>query len=263
MVKIKIGLALGGGGANALAHIGVIKVLEKNNIPIDYIAGTSMGAVIAAVYACTKDIEYIEQEVLAKTKLELLALVDLNNPKISLIKGKKIIKFLEKYLKNKTFRKTKIPLVVGATSLDNGNKVIFEKGKIIDAVMHSISYPPVFPSKKYKGKYLVDGGLADPTPVLTVKEMGADVIIGVDLYGISNFKFKDNSAKSVVNRSIQIILSRLLEYKEKEYEDNVIILKPSLRNHLDTFNFLDIKKFIVAGEKEAVKSIKKIKSMIK
>jgi len=174
----KIGLALGGGFARGFAHIGVLKELKKNNIPIHYIAGTSAGAIIGAAYACGFEPEEIEGMALS---IDYLGLFDFTVPDQGLILSTNIEKFLGYFTKDKNFNQTRIPLSIVATNLDTGGRVVFNKGNIVEAVMASISVPGVFPPVR-KGKYrYVDGGVTDPVPVDLVKEMGADIIIGVDL----------------------------------------------------------------------------------
>jgi len=174
----KIGLALGGGSVRGLAHIGVLKVFEKERIPIDYIAGTSIGALIGASYSSGLSAQRIEQ--LALTA-KLKELIDFTEPKTGFIAGKKIEKYIRKITAHKEFSELDIPLRVVATDLANGEKVVFREGDVAKAVRASISLPGVFSSVKIGKKELIDGGMVDPVPVDVVKKMGADIIIAVDL----------------------------------------------------------------------------------
>ena len=220
----KIGLALGSGGARGYAHLGVIKILQENNVPIDYISGTSIGAIVAGYYALNLDIKELEKVGVDFSAVDIWKkLIDLNNPKQSIIKGKKIRKFLEQFLGNKRFKDTKIPLTIGATDIETGKLVVFDKGKIIDAVIASSTLPGILPIYEYRKKYLIDGGVADGLPIDLVRKMGANVIIGVDLYNFELPKFKD----------------------------------------LQMFAFDKAKKFMKVGEEEAKKKLRKIKSMIR
>ncbi len=258
----KLGVALSSGGARGFAHIGVLKVLEKNNIPISYITGTSMGAVIAAFYALYGEVRTVEKIALGFRKRDTIKLVDLNNPKYSLIKGKKLKSFLKKYFGNKTFRDTKIPLKVGATALEDGSQVVFSRGKILDALLASGAFPGVFPPVKYRGKHLVDGGLSDATPVNLVKKMGADVILAVDLFTLRKIKQQNFTMMDVLERTYEILVSNLSKYSEKEYGKNIIVLRPKAGHRIETFHFHRAKKYIEAGEKEALKYLKKIKKIL-
>lgn len=264
MIKItKLGIALSSGGARGFAHIGVIKELIKNKIKIDYLTGTSMGAIIAIFYGLYGEIKTAERMALSFRKREALRLVDLNDPRKSLVKGNKVKLLLKKYFGNKTFRDLKIPVKVGATALENGSQVILDKGKLIDAAMASGAFPGVFPPIKYKGQHLVDGGLADAAPVKLVKSMGADIIIAVDLFNLGHIKQKSYSMMQVLERTYEILISNLSKYSEKEYGDHILVLKPEAGSRIETFYFHKAKIYIEAGEKEAKKKMSKIKKLLK
>jgi len=174
----KIGLALSGGSVRGLAHIGILKVFEKEKIPIHYLAGTSIGALIGACYASGLSAKRIEEIALTT---ELKELVDFTEPKTGFIAGKKIEKYIRKITDNKRFSELEPPLRVVATDLTKGEKVVFKEGDVTKAVRSSISIPGVFSSVKMEKKELVDGGIVDPVPVDVVKNMGADIIIATDL----------------------------------------------------------------------------------
>ncbi len=258
----KLGLALSSGGARGYAHIGVIKVLQKNNIPIEYVAGTSMGAVVAAYYALFLDMSGIEKIILNFKKRDMLKIIDFNDPRVSIVKGIKAKAFLKNIFGEKTFADTKIPLKLGATSLQDGSKVIFSSGKIVDAIMASGAFPGVFPPIKYNGKDLVDGGLSDATPVDMVREMGAEVIIAVDLFSLEYYKNRNyNNMGEVLVRTYEIIMSKLSNYKIKEYGKNIIVLKPKTGSRMQTFSFYNAQN-IMAGAIEAEKNLSKIKKLL-
>ncbi|MBT3721385.1 patatin-like phospholipase family protein [archaeon] len=259
-----VGLALGSGGARGYAHIGVIKILQKNKIPIDYVSGTSMGAVIGAFYALNLDVEKIEKVSLEFRKLDILKnLVDINKPHESLLKGKRIRKFLEKYFGDKTFDDTKIPLLIGATNLADGSQVIFNKGKIVDAVIASASIPGILPPFEYKNNLLIDGGVAEGLPVRLVKKMGAKIVIGVDLYSVPDSKVKNNQAFHVLERTYNLLLSKLSVYQESEYNGKIVVLRPDTGKGFQMFSFDKAEQNIKIGEEEAKKHLKEIKAMLK
>ena len=247
-----------------LALIGVIKALQEHNIPIDYIAGTSMGAIIAAYYALNLDIAGIEKESLSFTKRELLNLVDLNRPGISMLKGDRLRHFLKKLYRNKKFRHTKIPLSVGVSVLEDGSKMTINSGRIVDAAMASSTFPGVFPPVRYKGKTLVDGGLTNATPIDLVREMGAEIIIAVDLFKVQKTgKAKYNRIWKVLERTYEIALSNLSQYGEEYTHNGNVVLIGIGGNKADTFAFHKAEKYIRLGEEEARKKIRKIKRMLK
>ena len=175
----KLGLALGAGGARGLAHIGILKVLEKHGIKVDYIAGTSMGAVIGAFYGAGHSPEDLEQ--IAKTT-DWKNIVDFNIPKVGLVTGQLIERKIEKLVYNKDFKDLRFPLRVVSYNLTHRERVIFSKGNVSTAVRASLSIPAIFSPLKIGQSYFVDGAVADPTPFDIVKEMGADVVLAVDLF---------------------------------------------------------------------------------
>ncbi len=179
---LKFGLALGSGSARGLAHVGVIQVLEAYNIPIDIIAGTSIGSVVGSLYATGASIDQLEEAALSMKKSTTLFLIDPALPHSGLISGSKIVEMLNDLaLEGKTFDDLKIPFEAVATDVESGVEVILNQGKVIDAVRASISIPGIFTPVKYQDYYLVDGGVVNPVPVNVVQRMGADIIFAVSL----------------------------------------------------------------------------------
>lgn len=185
---LKIGLALGGGSARGLAHVGVILALEAYNIPIDIIAGTSIGSVIGSLYASGATIKQLEEVALSIKKSKTLFMLDSTFPHSGLISGDRIEKMLNRFaLKDKTFDDLSISFAAVATDVESGAEVILNQGKVIDAVRASIAIPGIFTPVKYGDYYLVDGGVVDPVPVDVVQMMGADIIIAVSLAKINPY----------------------------------------------------------------------------
>ncbi|MEA2087856.1 MAG: patatin-like phospholipase family protein [Candidatus Caldatribacteriota bacterium] len=185
---LKFGLALGSGSARGLAHVGVIQVLEAYHIPVDIIAGTSIGSVVGSLYAAGASIDQLGEAALSIKKSTTLFLIDPALPHSGLISGKKIEEMLNDLaLEDKTFDDLKIPFAAVATDVESGAEVILNQGKVIDAVRASISIPGIFTPVKYQDYYLVDGGVVDPVPVDVVQKMGADIIIAVSLAKISPY----------------------------------------------------------------------------
>ncbi len=175
-----IGLALGSGGAKGLAHIGVFKMLEKYNIPIDYIAGSSIGSLMGAHYAAFKDTKRLEDLFVNFTMQKGFQLFD---PilKGGFIKGKKFESFIEDTLEGAHFDKLQIPFAAVATDFTSAKTVIFTEGNLTKAVRASTSVPPLFQPLTYKDQLLADGGLSNSVPVDVVRAMGADIVIAVNL----------------------------------------------------------------------------------
>ncbi len=177
--RLKIGLALGAGGARGLSHIGILKVLEKHNIRPDYIAGTSMGAVIGALYAAGYSPAQIEE--IAKTT-NWKKIVDFTIPKAGLLEGLRLEKKLRLLLNGKRFGQLRTHLRVVAYNITKHEKVVFSKGDVAKAVRASLSIPGIFSPVQIKKDLYMDGVVSDPTPFDVVREMGAEVVIAVDLY---------------------------------------------------------------------------------
>ena len=177
----KIGLALGSGGSRGLAHIGVIKVLEENNIPIDFIAGSSIGAMAGGFYASGLTIKKIEEIALSTNWRRVFSVLSDPSLKRGLIGGEKVKTFIESHIDGKRFEDCKIPFVAVATDLKTGEIVILDKGEMTQAIRASISIPLVFKPIEINGRTLADGGLSAPVPVEIARNMGADIIIAVNL----------------------------------------------------------------------------------
>ncbi|MGM5482004.1 MAG: patatin-like phospholipase family protein [Nanobdellota archaeon] len=173
-----LGLALCSGGARGFANIGVLKELLKNNIFPDYIAGSSMGAIVAGLYSNGYSIDEIEKIAI---KGEWKENLKFTVPKCGLIEGEHIIKYLKKNLKFKSFSKLKIPTRIISTNIDSGRSYVFEKGDSAKAVYASLAIPGIFTPLVHRKMTLVDGGIISPLPTQEIREMGADVVLGVDL----------------------------------------------------------------------------------
>ncbi len=175
-----IGLALGGGFARGIAHIGVLKVLEEESIPVRLIAGTSVGALIGASYCSGLSIAEL-REVARNTRFTSLARWTLS--RYGFASNDRMITFLTRILKARTFEEMRIPLGVAATDFNTGEGVVFHSGEIIDPVRASCAYPGMFLPVNIRGRYLVDGMLSHPVPTHPLREMGADRVLAVHLKG--------------------------------------------------------------------------------
>ncbi|MFD1735702.1 patatin-like phospholipase family protein [Bacillus salitolerans] len=243
MSQPKIGLALGSGGARGFAHLGVIKVLRDHHIPIDFIAGSSMGALVASFFAAGQDIDRLYKFAIAfKRKFYL----DFTVPKMGFIAGNRVKELVRVFTHGKNIEDLQIPISIVATDLIKGEKVIFKEGSIADAVRASISIPGIFVPEKVNGRLLVDGGVIDRVPVSVVREMGADIVIAVD---VSHVKINEDitSIFDVILQSIDIMQDELV--KNREIASDVMI-----RPHVENFSsraFTNIEEIIKIGEEEA------------
>lgn len=221
----KVGLALGGGGARGLAHIGVLKALKEESIPIDLIAGTSMGAVIGALYAKERKVDILEKMVLETDWKQLVRLVDLNLlPGKGLVHGEKIKELLRSLIGDARFQDLEIPLAVVAADVQTSEEIIFHEGSVIEAVRASISLPVIFTPVKWGDRFLVDGGIVNPVPIDVVRNMGAEVVIAVNVIPSPSQREQRNSAKERSGpriTSLRLENTRLADAKRKI--DNVLL----------------------------------------
>jgi len=175
-----IGLALGGGFARGIAHIGVLKVLEQEGVPVRIVAGTSVGALIGACYCSGLSISELE-EVAHNTRFTSFARWTLS--RYGFASNDRMVSFLTRSLKVKTFEELNIPLGVAATDFNTGEGVVFHSGSIIDPVRASCAYPGMFLPVNIRGRYLVDGMLSHPVPTRPLRAMGAERVLAVHLRG--------------------------------------------------------------------------------
>lgn len=209
-----IGLALGSGGAHGLAHIGVIKALLDNDIPIDFIAGASSGALIGGLYAAHNDIDAVERVALASDINLLTHLVLDVSVHSGLLSGGAVEQFIRNELDDITFDQLHTPFAAVATDIRTGEAIILRTGDVTSAIRASISVPVIFEPVAYDGRLLVDGGLVMPVPVALVRSMGADIVIGVNLdtpclHGEHDV---DNpSVKMIIEMTMEILRNNLSE----------------------------------------------------
>ena len=254
----KIGLALGGGGARGLAHIGVIKILEKNKIPIDLIAGSSIGAIIGGFYASGLNIKEIEKIALDIDYHKIFSVLFEPRLKQGLIGGEKIKIFIENYIGKKNFKDCRIPFSAVATNLKTGEIVPLNKGEIAQAIQASISIPLIFKPVKINNQTLIDGELSSPVPVEVVRNMGADIIIAVNLDKYHHTNKKDLNWYDIANNSLSILRYHLAQQNIKNAD---IVIKVDLKSYWYQFVNGQGKK-ILAGEKAAKKVIPKLQKII-
>lgn len=211
----KVGLALGSGGIKGLAHVGAIKSLTRNDIPIDYISGTSIGAWVGAHYAVYEDIEKLETYTIGKKKEKLHSMFELTL-KGGLIKGNRMKQLFEQWLDDAEFETTRIPIKIVATELITGKEVVFSTGKIAPALRASMGFPSLFTPFEYDGMVLVDGGICNPVPADVLRKMGADIIISLNLdnYRVEGLFTKENinSISRVSSRSIHLLRHYLAQH---------------------------------------------------
>ena len=206
-----VGLVLGCGSSRGWAHIGAIEALEEANIPIDLIVGCSIGSYVGAIYA-SGSIKSLREFVLKMDGKKVFSYFDIVLPRSGLLDGtKKLKELFSIHTDAQNFSELKIPVMMVATDLDTGKKVVLKSGNILTALRASMSTPGLFAPAKVKTRWLVDGGLVDPVPVSVARAMGADIVIAVDLSSaiISKQKLKKQQPRSE---------KTLVEQEEKKRE---------------------------------------------
>jgi len=198
----RIGLALGSGSARGLAHLGVIRVLEEAGIRIDFVAGTSIGALIGAIHAAGK-LDELETTFQDFDWKKIVSFFDVVFPKSGLIDGAKISDLVRAHIHADAVEALPIPFCAVATDIVSGEEVVIRTGDVIEAVRASVSVPGIFTPVRSNGRILVDGGLTNPVPVSVVRAMGADIVIAVDLnhdiIAGKNLKTRRNSPNGAGN----------------------------------------------------------------
>jgi NTE family protein len=251
---IRIGLALGGGAARGFAHIGVIKVLEAQGIVPDYVAGTSAGAVVGALYA--GGLNGFE---LQKTGLELdeNTLADISFPHRGILKGEALQDFVNRMVGRRPLEKLAKPFAAVATDLENGTMVAFRTGNTGMAVRASSAVPGVFKPVSIREREYVDGGLTSPVPVRALKAMGADFVIAVDVGNKPQWG-KTDSTLDVLLRTFTIMgnsIGRL------EMEGADLVIRPATPE-VDSTDFNGRHAAILAGERAASALLPELKARL-
>lgn len=252
-----VGLALGSGAAYGLAHIGVIKALEKEGITIDVVSGSSMGALVGALWAAGHDgnkLQEIAETIDKKTGFfKLLGFSDFSIAHHGFFKGNKVHHFLAPYLGGMTFQDLKIPLRIVATNLFTAEQVIFRAGKVTDAIRASVSIPGIFRPFQYKSEHLIDGGVVDPLPVRVLASMGVKKIIGVNVLPspkdwtrkhqnhLEQMRKKREEAES--GKGFQGFVGSSVERLQRHYSGNIFNVI------MNTIQFMEFEIAAAAGRK--------------
>ena len=289
----KVGLVLGGGGAAGIAHVGVLKVLEENNIPIDVIAGTSMGAIIGSLYASGLKATEIETVVNSLDWAELFDdeisrrdqgfhrkdemssffdsfTIGVDHSGVSLprgaVKGQKLTFELRRLLDHvnhiHSFDNLPIPFRAVATDIENGQEVVLKQGNLATAVRASMSIPGVFPPVEIDKRLLVDGFVSNNVPVNVAQQMGADILIVVGLPTEYKTKKELNSAVDVALQSMYLMMAKSSEPQLLNIPQPHVILQPDM-NGIESMSFDRAKEAVSLGEKQTRKQLPELLALTK
>ncbi len=289
---LKIGVALGGGGARGLAHLGVLCALEREGVPVDLLAGTSMGALIGAAYALTPRCDfvieqvrrYLESKEFQRTNFEFLhehdysskpALEGMFQRFASLIKKgffysqaltKKSPISEEDFAQNINFlldevaiEKTQVPLAIVAMDLNSGKEVVLRDGSLRRAVRASCAIPGILPPVVIDGRHLADGGWVDRVPVRPVRDMGADLVVAVDVNEELHSLGESETGLDIFLRTYDICQRTLSDLQVKEAD---VVLRPDVSGiHWSDFGHLE--ECLHAGEKTVQEKLEEIRGKIR
>lgn len=252
----KVALVLGGGSAKGFAHIGVIRVLEQEKIPIHMIVGTSVGSVIGGIYASNPDSFQLEW---LAFKIERNDILDFSvvYSKFGPVQGVRLENFIQQTVKTQRVEDTKIPFYPIATDLNTGKTVILEKGSLARAVRASSSIPGIFVPVEFGNRTLVDGGVTNNLPCDIARSKGADVVIAVNL--LKDIRDYDiSSVVDIIGQSVNVMMHENTKTRLK-YAD--VLIEPDIKG-VGMFDFTQKKLLMEEGIKAAKAAVPKIRETL-
>ncbi len=251
----KIALVLGAGSLKGFAHIGVIKILESNKIPIHMIVGTSAGSAVGSLYAYGMDAFSLQKLSFSVQKDDIVDLLYI--PSNGFIKGEKLEEFINKSVNHTPMEKFKIPFYAVATDLEKGQEMIFGKGNAGTAVRASCSIPGIFRAVRISDRIYVDGGVVSPVAVEAAKRLGADVVIAVDISSAVDRTQPEGTIDTIL-QSINIMYSKLSSIQLSKAD---VVIKPKVA-HIGSADFSKRHEAILEGEKAAIEALPQITAII-
>jgi NTE family protein len=254
---INLGLALGGGAARGFAHIGVIQVLEENGIKPDLVVGTSAGSLVASIYAVGKDGKALQK---IAEEMDESTITDWTLPFFNrggVLRGDAYAKYVGQLVSQKTIEQAVLPLGIVATDLKTGQGVLFRRGDIATAVRASSAVPGIFPPVKIANVDYVDGGLASPVPVRFARQMGATVVIAVDISSAPDGESSDGTL-SILLKTFTIMAKSINDFELKNADVQV---RPSLVG-VGSSDFTAKKRAIDAGRAAMLAELPKLKALL-
>jgi NTE family protein len=252
----KIALVLGGGGSKGFAHIGVLKVLEAQKIPVHMVVGTSAGSVVGSLYASGKS-AFELQEIALKMDKDKIIDYDWKIWSGGLIIGDKLENFINTYVKNTPIEKLKIPFYAVSTNIATGEETVFARGNTGMAVRASCSVPAVFQPLKIGNNTYVDGGVVSPVAVNVARRNGADIVIAVDISGGLQRTVPDGMFDSI-KKSVDIMYSKIAEYQIKHAD---VVIRPNMK-HISSTEMEKFNEAILEGEKAATLKLPELQQIM-
>jgi NTE family protein len=254
----KVALVLGGGGARGFAHIGVLRELEAEKIPVDLIVGVSVGSLIGALYADNPDTFALEWKAFQIERKEIFDFRIVNFLD-SLASGEALKTYIDKNIKSRVLEELKIPLYVVAVDVKTGRRFVFDRGPIRDALRASAAIPGVFPPVPFQDKLLVDGGVLGNLAPQVARDCGADIVIGVNLAKSGNYLTEPSpSALNVILESIEIMGEELVRLQRNNFD---VLIEPQVGG-VGITDFSAKRELIDAGRQAARQAMPRIKELV-
>ncbi|MEW6570621.1 MAG: patatin-like phospholipase family protein [Nitrospirota bacterium] len=250
----KVALVLGAGASKGFAHIGVLKVLESNKIPIHMIVGTSAGSFVGALYSYGYDAFQLQKISFA---IERGDIVDLTIPDNGFIKGEKLENYINRMLKNTPMEKLRIPFYAVVTDIQSGKEVVFGRGNTGAAVRASCSIPGIFRPVNISGRSYIDGGVVSPVAVEAAKRLGADIVIAVDISG----ELESAPPKSTIETILQAITIMYSKLSAMQLAKAEVVVRPRV-GYIGSADFSKRHEVILEGEKAALETLPKIQEIM-
>ncbi|MCU0291340.1 MAG: patatin-like phospholipase family protein [Thermoanaerobaculaceae bacterium] len=256
-VRPKVGVALGGGGARGFAHIGVLRVLEQEKIPVDLVVGTSVGALIGALYADTGRVLDAELAALRVQKEDLFDYGALSLLSGGLVKGEKLERFVTSHVRARTIEQLRVPYAAVAVELRTGQTAVFEAGPVARAVHASAAIPGVFVPVEIDGITYVDGGVTAPVPAAIARRKGADVVIAVAIPAAVPAD-SPRTPVGVVLHTVSIMAAEIGRLHASEAD---VVVEPFVGD-VGYDDFSQAKRLIEAGEEAARAALPRIRAAL-
>jgi len=247
---------LGGGAARGFAHVGVIRVLEREKIPIDLIVGTSVGSLVGAIYADKKNSFELEWTAFSLEEKDLFDYTFIS-PTQGFVRGERLEEFVLKKLSARDFQQLKVPLAAVATDIQNGEMVVLQNGSLARAIRASSSIPGIFIPVRHQGRLLVDGGVLNNVPVDVARKMGAEVVIAVNL-GAGRKAAQVNNVFDAIVQSLQLMAIESTEARLREAD---VVIQPAV-SHIGAIDFSRKKELLTLGIQAAEQALPRIREKL-
>jgi len=251
---LKVALVLGAGASKGFAHIGVLKVLQSNNIPLHMIVGTSAGSFVGSLYAYGYDAYQLQRMSMALEKSDI---IDFTIPDNGFIKGEKLESYVNTALRYTPMESLKIPFYAVATDIQKGEEAVFGSGNTGTAVRASCAIPGVFKPVRISNRTYVDGGVVSPVAVHAARQYGADVVIAVDI----SSGIEDTAPQSTIDTLLQSIDVMYSKISSIQLQKADVVIRPNVR-YIGASDFTRRHEAVLEGEKAAMEALPRIQQIL-